>query len=112
MRDLPNNYAFDNPEITLELLSELEAIGLTDEAFAVMHHFEKPESIASHRNYCSMLHEESANFRTGTNRLVQQRLYLMLRVLNLANIKNRSHQMLVSLAKLSTIEFPHAGKAL
>jgi|SRR5690606_29259489 len=112
MRDLPNNYAFDNPEFTLELLSELEAIGLTDEAFAVIHHFEKPESIASHRKYCSMLHEEGANFRTGNNRLVQQRLYLMLKVLNLANINNRSHQMLVSLAKLSIIEFPHAGKAL
>lgn len=108
MVDLPNDYQFDNPQFTLELLTELEGMGLTDEAFAIMHHFEKPERIVNHRKYCLILHEEGSSFRTITNRLVQRRLDLVLRILTQVSIKSRSSQTFIALAELSTSEFPHA----
>jgi hypothetical protein len=110
MRDLPNEYEFDDPAVTLELLSELEGLGLTDDAFAVMHHFEKPERIASHRNYCMMIKEEGGNFRTATNRLLQRRLELVLKILTLTDIKNRNPRTFLTLSELSILEHPHAAK--
>ena len=110
MRNLPNSYEFDDPAVTLELLAEIESMGLTDEAFAVMHHFEKPERNASHRQYCLMVHEEQANFRTATNRLVQRRLELILKILTYANIKNRDAHTFLVLAELAVSEFPHLPK--
>nr|WP_315195520.1 hypothetical protein [uncultured Aquabacterium sp.] len=110
MRELPENYLFDEPSITLELLDELEAQGFTDEAFAVMHHFENPQRIASHRSYCSMVRDEEGKFRTNTNRLVQQRLRLVLRIINKSGISSRSPAAFMALAHLSIAEFPHAAK--
>jgi hypothetical protein len=110
MRNLPSDYQYDDPAVTLELLSELEGVGLTDEAFALMHHFEKPERIANHRSYCLMVQDEGGNFRTVTNRLVQRRLELILKILTLANIRNRTPSTFLALAELSISEFPHAAK--
>ena len=64
-----------SPSDTVELLDRLVDLGLTDEIFDIVHHFNE-ETIAQHRNYCS---EHPGRFQPGgTNEQVQRRLKIML----------------------------------
>ena len=98
---------YSDPTETLRLLRELEAIGMPDAAFAILHHFEKPESISRHRHYCEMLCEEEAHFRTNSNRLVQQRLELLLSVYKAGHFTVRSTALFEHLAQAILLQVPH-----
>jgi hypothetical protein len=103
---------YTDPANTLALLDKLEALGFTDRAFAIIHHFEKPEKIASHRRYCEMLREEGAHFRTTTNRLVQQRLSMLARIFEAGPFKSRSSALFERLAEAVLLEVPHDRRPL
>lgn len=103
---------YTDPATTLELLHELETLGFSDRAFSIIHHFEKPEKIASHRKYCEMLREEDARFRTRSNQLVQQRLELLLRIFRAGSFKARSSALFEHLAKAVLLEVPHDRRPL
>ncbi len=101
-----------DPSKTLLLLDQLVACGLTDSAFSRLHHFKQPEKIASHRRYCADLAEEEGRFRTNSNRLVQQRLDLVLRLFKNGNFRSSSSQIFEKLAEISIIEYPNDPRPL
>lgn len=105
-------YEYDDPHRTLELISSLVSVGLTDSAFSKLHHFKKSEKIASHRRYCEELADEGARFRTNSNRLVQRRLELVLRLLESTPIAARTGPMFELLAQVSRLEFPDDTRPL
>lgn len=103
---------YSNPTRTLELLDELEALGIPDQAFSIIHHFEKPEKIATHRRYCEMLREEGASFRTNSNRLVQRRLELLLTLYKTGQFTVKSRALFECLANAVVLEIPHDRRPL
>ena len=75
---------YTDPKRTIELLDELERLGLTDNAFARLHHFwQHPEenprrhtTIHQHRRYCAM--DMADHFQAGRNNArVQHRLEIV-----------------------------------
>ena len=103
---------YTNPSNTLALLDKLEALGLSDKAFSILHHFEKPERIASHRRYCETLREEGAHFRTPTNQLVQRRLSVLARIYEAGAFESRSSALFERLAEAILLELPHDRRPL
>jgi len=101
-----------DPSRTIELLAELEALGLDDSAFSILHHFAKPESIARHRQYCEMLQEEAASFRTYSNRLVQRRLTMVLAMYRAGAFTSHSPEVFRHLANAAMAEVPHDRRPL
>jgi hypothetical protein len=99
--------AFSNPAESLRLLAELDKLAFPDSAFAILHHFEKPQKVSTHRAYCRKLIGENGEFRTDTNRLVQKRLALMLRICEAAKFRNRSPAVFELLARVVLLEIPH-----
>ena len=64
-----------NPEKTVELLNELEAAGLSNEQFRIVH-FKPGETIDKHRDYCAG--SATNTFNVGSrNTIVCQRLCFM-----------------------------------
>jgi hypothetical protein len=59
-----------SPTRSVWLLNELERLGFTDDAFGVLHHFEK-DTIQAHRSYCARVETFQPD---GTNERVQLRL--------------------------------------
>lgn len=106
---MPN---FDNPSRTLELLRELLTLGFPDSAFSVLHHFEKPITVASHLKYCEDLKEEDGRFRTNSNRLVQRRLELVLNAYIAGKFTSRTPAVFEYLARAALVEFPHDRRPL
>lgn len=106
---MPN---YTDPVNTLALLDKLEALGFSDKAFAILHHFENPEKIASHRRYCEMLREEGAHFRTPTNQLVQKRLSILARIYEAGQFESQSSALFERLAEAVLLEVPHDRKPL
>jgi hypothetical protein len=104
--------SYDNPARTLALLRELEGLGFPEAAFSLLHHFEKPATIASHRRYCEGLKEEDARFRTNTNRLVQRRLEIVLNLYRAGEFTNRAPALFEHLARAALIELPHEKRQL
>lgn len=103
---------YDDPARTLELLRTLTACGLPDSAFALLHHFKKPETVARHRAYCEDLAEEGGRFSTNTNRLVQRRLELVLKLYQAGQFSSHSPELFESLARAALAEFPHDTRPL
>jgi hypothetical protein len=95
-----------DPARTLYLLQQLEGLGMSDSAFSVLHHFSKPESIASHRNYCQVLVDEGARFRTANNPRVQKRLEMVLSMYKAGGFTSSSHGVFEHLAKAAALELP------
>ena len=68
-----------NPKRSVELLNQLETLGFTDEAFALLHHSRvrgRRDTIVSHRSYCE---KHSLFQRDGDNERTQRRLEFVLR---------------------------------
>lgn len=103
---------YADPARTLALLDELQALGFSDRAFAIIHHFRKPENIANHRRYCGMLLEEEAFFRRNTNRLVQRRLEMLLRLYKAGGFTVHAPELFELLASAVMLEVPHDRQAL
>ncbi len=61
---------YDDPKRTVQLLDQLEAVGLTDEILKSIHHLQG-ETIHSHRDHCFKL---KTLFSAQTNMDVQKRL--------------------------------------
>jgi len=99
-----NNYS--DPSRTLALLDELQTLGLSDTAFSIIHHFQKPETIASHRHYCEMLCEEGSLFRTINNPLVQRRLEMLLAMYKAGGFKGLYPVVWEHLAQAAALELP------
>jgi hypothetical protein len=97
---------FSDPVRTLKLLNELEGLGFGDEAFALLHHFATPERIASHRRYCEMLSDKGALFRTNSNRLVQQRLTMVLAMYEAGLFTSGRPGVFRHLAEAALLEVP------
>jgi hypothetical protein len=97
---------YTDPLRTLALLDELQTLGLSDKAFSIIHHFQKPETIASHRNYCEMLSEEGGRFRTKNNPLVQRRLEMLLAMYKAGGFKGQYTVVWEHLAQAATLEVP------
>lgn len=98
---------YEKPATTLELLDRLVPLGFPDSAFCVLHHFKEPTTIAAHRRYCEGLVEEGATFRLNTNRLVQRRLELVLRMCEAGPLIKPTPTQFEHLAHVALIEFPH-----
>jgi hypothetical protein len=95
----------DNPRDTVILLDTLTDRGFGDAAFSRLHHRRckgEEESISSHRSYCLALAEKGGRFTSETNKLVQQRLKLVLE-----NHKRDPSQDFVSLAEAAWAAIPH-----
>jgi hypothetical protein len=105
-------YQYDEPTRTIELLNALASYGFPDSAFSKLHHFKQPERIASHRRYCEDLAEEGGRFRTNSNRLVQRRLELVLKIIQSSPITNREKATFDLLAQLARLEFPDDKRPL
>jgi hypothetical protein len=103
---------YTDPSNTLALLDKLEAMGFSDRAFSILHHFEKPEGIASHRRYCETLREEGAHFRTPTNQLVQKRLSILARIYEAGPFESKSSAVFERLAEAILLEVPHDRRPL
>ena len=103
---------YTDPSNTLALLDELHAVGFSDKAFSIIHHFEKPESIASHRRYCEMLQEEGSHFRTPTNQRVQKRLSILAHICKAAGFESKSSALFERLAEAVLVEVPHDRRPL
>ena len=101
-----------NPSKTLVLLDELLNYGLTDSAFSRLHHFKEPEKISSHMKYCADLAAEEGIFRTNSNRLVQQRLDLILRLYKAGDFKSSASQVFEKLAEVSVVEYKNDPRPL
>lgn len=104
--------AYADPARTIEFLTELQALGFDDAAFSVLHHFARPESIARHRQYCEMLQEEGAYFRTNSNRLVQRRLAMVLSMYKAGGFTSHSPEVFHHLASAVIAEVPHDRQPL
>jgi hypothetical protein len=103
---------YSDPSRTLAFLQELESLGFRDDAFAVLHHFKEPETIANHRRYCEMLVEETSTFRTNSNRLVQRRLEMVLAMYKAAKFTSEASEVFVHLARATVVGLPHDGRPL
>jgi hypothetical protein len=103
---------YTDPSNTLALLDQLEAIGFSDKAFSIIHHFEKPESIASHRRYCEMLQTEGSHFRTPTNQRVQKRLSVLARICEAVGFESKSSLLFEHLSEVALLEVPHDRRPL
>lgn len=63
------------PQRTIQLLDQLEALGFTDDDFAIVHHSASGETIHGMRVYC----EQTTQFQQGgTNEKVRERLEFVL----------------------------------
>lgn len=97
---------YTDPRRALRLLDELESIGFTDQAFAVVHHFGSKEKIQSFRNYCET--RPKAFQEGGTNSDVVRRLEAVLRMLWGAGLTSRDEALFVCLARAAVVEIPMA----
>lgn len=99
-----------DPKRTLELLNELQELGLSNEAFAQLHHFilrDKAETIASFRAYCEKRCKNNSAFKpNGTNELVHQRLALVLERYRERGLPPGNSKVLIALAKDAFREIP------
>ena len=98
---------FAEPRKSLELLKALQAAGFTDDAFSVIHHHTPPMTMEAHGRYCAMLAEDGDNFKTINNRLVQQRLEMILTMYRSAGFSSGSKSIFANLAQATVIELPH-----
>ncbi|TBR72120.1 MAG: hypothetical protein EPN64_18935 [Burkholderiaceae bacterium] len=103
---------YTDPATTLRLLDDLQPLGFSDEAFALLHHFPVPERIASHRRYCEALWEEGARFRTQNNPLVQRRLEMVLAMYKAGDFKSSVPAVFEHLARATVLEVPHNRRPL
>lgn len=91
-----------SPSNTVELLDRLVELGLTDEIFDIVHHF-NGETIERHRNYCA---GHPGRFQTGgTNEQVQRRLEIMLNTYTAGGFTNTN--VFRYLAHASITEIPY-----
>lgn len=103
---------FAQPAKTLTLLQKLSEMGFSDSAFCILHHFTSPTTIASHRAYCEGLVREGGTFRTSSNRLVQRRLEMVLRMCKAAGIERPTGSQFEHLAHVALLELPHDRRRL
>lgn len=103
---------YANPANTLALLRKLAEIGFPESAFRILHHFTSPTSISAHRGYCQSLVEEDGTFRTSSNRLVQRRLEMVLRMCEAGRLEHPSGSQFEHLAHVALLEFPHDRRPL
>jgi len=96
--------AYTDPNRALRLLDELEALGFTDKAFGVVHHFGTKEKIRSFRNYCET---RPKVFRAGgANAAVVQRLEAVLRMYWGGGLISSDESVFVYLASAAALEVP------
>ena len=103
---------YTDPSNTLVLLDQLENLGFSDRAFSILHHFERPQKIATHRSYCETLREEGGHFRTPTNQLVQKRLGILARIYEAGAFESKSSAIFERLAEAILLEIPHDRRPL
>ena len=101
------SHTYSDPQRSLELLDALQASGFGDEAFAVIHHHKEPMKIDAHRRYCTMLIEGGDDFKTNNNRLVQQRLSMILTMYRSAGLSSGKEAVFFWLAQAAVGELPH-----
>lgn len=100
------------PAKTLVLLGSLAEMGLSESAFRLLHHFTSRTTIAAHRTYCEGLVEEGATFRTNTNRLVQRRLEMVLRMCEGGKLQHPTAAQFEHLAHVALLAVPHDQRPL
>lgn len=95
-----------NPKKSLELLRTLTELGLTDEAFARLHHFRlknRKAFISAHRHYC----EKIESFQDdGENERVQRRLQLVLDAYQGGGFRSGDPHVFAALADAAFHELP------
>ncbi|WP_143435790.1 hypothetical protein [Hydrogenophaga sp. IBVHS2] len=96
--------SYTSPKRALFLLDELQALGFTDKAFGVLHHFGPKERIQSFRNYCET--RPKAFQAGGTNAAVVQRLEMVLRMYWAAGLMSSHEDLFVHLAHATMVEVP------
>ena len=100
---------YTDPAKTLKLLIKLEAIGFSDGAFSIVHHFTKPQKIATHRKYCEGRIRLGSRFEKGTggtNALVQRRLEIVLNAYLAGRFTCKSSALFEYLANAALLEIP------
>jgi hypothetical protein len=96
--------AFTDGSRSVRLLDELILLGFTNDAFTILHHFNTPQTIKTHRDYCAKTKELQLN---GTNSLVQRRLEFILRAYWGGGFQSRSPELWLALASAVLVEIPH-----
>lgn len=94
------------PRKSIDLLTSLESLGFTDEAFSRLHHFRlknKHESIENHRNYCN---SRSSFKRDGENERTQRRLEMVLNAYLGGGFKSGKSSVFIALADSAFYELP------
>jgi len=103
---------YANPAKTLALLQKLTEMGFPESAFRILHHFTSPTTIAAHQAYCGALVEEGGTFRTSSNRLVQRRLEMVLRMCEAVALNHPTGSQFDHLAEVALLELPHDRRPL
>ena len=103
---------YTDPARTLALLNELEGVGMSNDAFSILHHFQSPETIQSHTSYCRLLSEEGSRFRTRSNPLVQRRLEMVLAMYRAGGFKETTSALFEHLAHAAVLEVPFDRRPL
>lgn len=103
---------YADPEKTLALLRKLAEMAFPDSAFRILHHFTSSTTIAAHRGYCEGLVEEGGTFRTSSNRLVQRRLEMVVRMCDAGGLEHPSASQFEHLAHVALLAFPHDRRTL
>lgn len=98
------NYA--NPARSVALLNELVLLGLTDNTFALIHHFGSKEKIAYHLDYCRKLAARGGRFSSKTNADTQRRMEIVLRCFLAGGFEAAGDGVLEVLSRAALLEVP------
>lgn len=101
-----------DPAKTISLLDALVASGLTDSAFAVLHHHTPAQTIAEHQKYCADLADEGEHFRTVNNQLIQRRLEMVAAMYRGAGFASGAEAVFIHLAHAALLEVHHDRRPL
>lgn len=97
---------YSDPARSIALLNELVRLGLTDEAFGLIHHFGIKERIAAHLRYCSELAASGGRFTAKTNQDSQRRMEIVLRAYLAGGFQSPDSRVFAAIAQAALLELP------
>jgi hypothetical protein len=97
---------YSEPARSVALLNELVRLGLSDEAFGIIHHFGSKERISAHLRYCTELAESRGRFSAKTNQDTQRRMEIVLRAYLAGGFRTADGRIFVALAQAALVEIP------
>lgn len=95
-----------DPARSVALMNELVRLGLTDEAFGLIHHFGAKEKLSAHLRYCAELAASGGKFSAKTNQDTQRRMEIVLRAYLASGFQSADGRIFVAIAQAALVEIP------